>query len=86
MAGTSDPNQAQNLVECYKFVVKAVEHAQTYWYLLEKIAPRDLKLTRFDDEIYEHMIRKYPEFATVPHTSLVALDEDWMKNKNGKEH
>ncbi|KAH9007382.1 hypothetical protein EDB83DRAFT_2462014 [Lactarius deliciosus] len=29
-----------------QFVVKAVEHAQTYWNLLEKIPPRDSKLTR----------------------------------------
>ncbi|KAF8258095.1 hypothetical protein EI94DRAFT_1193810 [Lactarius quietus] len=33
MAGKFDPNQAQNLVE-------------TYWNLLEKIPPRQLKLTR----------------------------------------
>ncbi|KAI9438071.1 polysaccharide biosynthesis-domain-containing protein [Lactarius indigo] len=86
MAGTFDPNQAQNAVEIEKqFAVKAVEHAQTYWNLLEKIAPRDLKLTRFDDEIYEHTMREFPEFATAPHTSLVVLDEDWMKSKEGKE-
>ncbi|KAH9164960.1 DUF757-domain-containing protein [Lactarius sanguifluus] len=104
MAGTFDPNQAQNLVESLspplvhppasclpalqiekQFAVKAVEHAQTYWNLLEKIPPRDLRLTRFDDEIFEHTLREFPEFATAPHTSLVALDEDWMKSKEGKE-
>ncbi|KAH8980674.1 hypothetical protein EDB92DRAFT_1805612, partial [Lactarius akahatsu] len=61
--------------------VKAVEHAQTYWSLLEKIPPRDLKLTRFDDEIFEHTPREFPEFATAPHTSLVALDEGRMKGE-----
>jgi len=86
MEGTFDPNKAQNLVEIEKqFAVKAVEHAQTYWNLLEKIPPRELKLTRYDDEIFEHTLRDFPEFATAPHASLVALDEDWMKSKEGKE-
>jgi len=86
MAGTFDPNQAQNLAEIEKqFAVKAVEHAQTYWNLLEKIPPRSLKLTRYDDEIFEHTLRDFPEFAAVPHTGLIKLDEDWMKSKEGKE-
>ncbi|KAH9983374.1 polysaccharide biosynthesis-domain-containing protein [Russula compacta] len=84
MAGTFDPNQAQNLVEV-QFAVKAVEHAQTYWNLLEKIPPRSLKLTRYDDEIFEHTLREFPEFADAPHARLVTLDEDWMKSKEGKE-
>ncbi|KAI9507118.1 DUF757-domain-containing protein [Russula earlei] len=112
MAGTFDPNQAQNLVEIEKqFAVKAVEHAQTYWNLLEKISPRSLKLTRsarhpplsfgsrearvclllnnnkksYDDEIFEHTLRSFPEFAAPPHTKLSTLDEDWMKSDEGKE-
>jgi len=86
MAGTFDPNQAQNLVEIEKqFAVKAVEHAQTYWNLLEKIPPRSLKLTRYDDEIFEHTLREFPEFAAAPHASLVTLDENWIKSKEGKE-
>jgi hypothetical protein len=40
---------------------------------------------RYDDEIYEHTLREFPEFATAPHASLVALDEEWMKSKEGKE-
>jgi len=86
MAGKFDPNQAQNLAEIEKqFAVKAVEQAQTYWNLLEKIPPRQLKLTKHDDEIYEHTLREFPEFATAPHASLVVLDEEWMKSKDGKE-
>ncbi|KAI0708661.1 hypothetical protein C8Q76DRAFT_799893 [Earliella scabrosa] len=47
MAKQFDANNAQNLVEIEKqFAVKAVEHAQTYWNLLEKVPPRDLKLTK----------------------------------------
>ncbi|KAH9162304.1 hypothetical protein EDB89DRAFT_1860886, partial [Lactarius sanguifluus] len=64
-----------------RFAVKAVEHAQTYLNLLEKIPTRDLKLTRFDDEIFEHTLREFPEFATASHTSLVGLDEGWMKGE-----
>ncbi|KAI0293648.1 polysaccharide biosynthesis-domain-containing protein [Multifurca ochricompacta] len=86
MAGQFDPNQAQNLVEIEKqFAVKAVEHAQTYWNILAKIPPRELKLTRYDDEIFEHTLRDFPEFATAPHERLIALDEEWMKSKEGKE-
>ncbi|KAH9972627.1 polysaccharide biosynthesis-domain-containing protein [Lactifluus volemus] len=86
MASNFDPNQAQNLAEIEKqFAVKAVEHAQTYWNLLEKIPPRQLKLTRFDDEIFEHTMREFPEFADAPHSGLVKLDEDWIKSKEGKE-
>jgi len=40
---------------------------------------------RYDDEIFEHTLRDFPEFATAPHANLVALDEDWMKSKEGKE-
>ena len=40
---------------------------------------------RYDDEIFEHALRDFPEFAEAPHTSLVKLDEDWMKSKECKE-
>ena len=40
---------------------------------------------RYDDEIFEHTLREFPEFAAAPHTSLSKLDEDWMKSKEGKE-
>jgi hypothetical protein len=40
---------------------------------------------RYDDEIFEHTLRVFPEFAAAPHTSLTKLDEDWMKSKEGKE-
>ena len=30
-------------------------------------------------------MRDFPEFAAAPHAGLVALDEDWMKSKEGKE-
>jgi len=81
-----DPNNAQNLVEIEKqFAVKAVEHAQTYWNLLEKIPPRELKLTKFDDEIFEHVMKDFPELAEEPYDKVTKIDEEWMKSKEGKE-
>ncbi|KAK1225739.1 hypothetical protein PQX77_011300 [Marasmius sp. AFHP31] len=86
MAGRFDPNKAQNAVEIEKqFAVRAVEQAQTYWNLLEKVAPRDLKLTKLDDEIYEDTMATFPELAEPPHEKLTKLDEDWMKSPEGKE-
>jgi len=86
MAGKFDPNNAQNLIEIEKqFAVKAVEQAQTYWNLLEKVHPKDLKLTKLDDEIFEHTLKTFPELADPPHDKLVKLDEDWMKSPEGKQ-
>ncbi|KAI9567646.1 polysaccharide biosynthesis-domain-containing protein [Boletus coccyginus] len=81
-----DPNNAQNLAEIEKqFAVKAVEHAQTYWNLLEKIPPRELKLSKLDDEIFEHTMATFPEFNVEGHEKLVNLDEDWLKSEEGKK-
>ena len=44
---TVDPNQAQNLPEIEKQIaVSCVEHAQTYWNLLEKVRGSKLRLTK----------------------------------------
>jgi len=40
---------------------------------------------RYDDEIFEHITRDFPEFAAAPHAGLVTLDEDWMKSEESKE-
>ncbi|KAI0316884.1 polysaccharide biosynthesis-domain-containing protein [Amylostereum chailletii] len=86
MAGKFDPNNAQNHVDIEKqFAVKAVEHAQTYWNLLEKIPPRQLKLTRLDDEIFESALKDFPELTENDHAKLIKIDEEWMKSKEGKE-
>ncbi|KAK0484484.1 DUF757-domain-containing protein [Armillaria novae-zelandiae] len=86
MAGKFDPQNAQNLVEIEKqFAVKAVEQAQVYWNLLEKIPPRQLRLTKLDDEIFEHTLKAFPEMTSEPYDKLIKLDEDWMKSKEGKE-
>ncbi|KZT64108.1 DUF757-domain-containing protein [Daedalea quercina L-15889] len=81
-----DPNNAQNLVEIEKqFAVKAVEHAQTYWNILEKVPPRELKLTKIDDEIFEHTMADFPELKDDDYAKVTVLDEEWMKSKEGKE-
>lgn len=85
MAGKFDPQNAQNLAEIEKqFAVKAVEQAQTYWNLLEKVPPRELRLTKIDDEIYEDIVKTFPELAEPPHNALAKLDEEWMKSEECK--
>ncbi|KAF5373438.1 hypothetical protein D9615_009493 [Tricholomella constricta] len=86
MAGKFDPQNAQNLMEIEKqFAVKAVEQAQTYWNLMEKVPPRELKLTKFDEEIFNHTIEFFPEFSENDNAKLIKLDEEWMKSEDGKK-
>ncbi|KAJ6565471.1 DUF757-domain-containing protein [Mycena vulgaris] len=81
-----DPNSAQNLIEIEKqFAVKAVEQAQTYWNLIEKVPPKELRLTKIDDEIYEDTLKTFPELAEADHAKLIKLDEEAMKSPEGKE-
>ena len=39
-----------------------------------------LRLTKFDDEIYEHFKKEFPDFDV-----SATIDEDAMKSKEGKE-
>lgn len=52
----------------------------TYWAILEKIRGSSLRLTRIDDEIYEHFKKDFPDFDP-----RETINEDEMKNKQGKE-
>ena len=52
----------------------------TYWAILEKIRGSKLRLTRMDNEIYEHFKKEFPEFDPKE-----TIDEDKMKSKMGKE-
>lgn len=67
-----------------RFAVKAVEQAQTYWNLLEKVQPKELKLTKYDDEIFDHLMATFPELNVEPYDKLTKVDEDWMKSADGK--
>jgi len=81
-----DPNTAQNAVEIEKqFAVKAVEHAQVYWNLLEKVQPKELRLTKYDDDIFKDFSEKFPELVTPPYDGLIKLNEDMMKSADGKK-
>ena len=52
----------------------------TYWAILEKMRGSKLRLTKMDDEIYEHFQKEFPEFDPQD-----TIDEDKMKSKEGKE-
>lgn len=51
-----------------------------YWQLLSGIPGSKLKLTKIDDEIYQHFKEVFPEFD--PAAPII---EDEMKSKAGKE-
>lgn len=52
----------------------------TYWAILEKMRGSSLRLTKMDDEIYEHFRKEFPEFDP-----RETIDENKMKSKEGKE-
>ena len=52
----------------------------TYWSILEKMPGSKLRLTKIDDEIYEHFKKEFPEIDPAE-----TLDEDKMKSREGKE-
>ncbi|KFA65850.1 hypothetical protein S40285_04661 [Stachybotrys chlorohalonatus IBT 40285] len=63
-----------------QFAVKTVQHMQTYWAILEKVKGSSLRLTKMDDDIYNHLKEAFPEFDPA-----ATVDEDEMKSKAGKE-
>ncbi|KAJ8098841.1 putative polysaccharide biosynthesis protein [Lipomyces tetrasporus] len=81
---TFDAENADNLEDIEKqFAVKAVMQAQTYWNLLEKVKGSTLRLTRLDDEIYEHFIKDFPEYDSAD--AVAEINEDDMKSPKGKD-
>ncbi|TVY75773.1 PBDC1-like protein, partial [Lachnellula suecica] len=73
--------EADNLEDIEKqFAVKAVQHMSTYWAILEKVQGSKLRLTKMDDDIYEHLKADFPEFDPAK-----TINEDEMKSKTGKE-
>lgn len=59
---------------------QVVQHMETYWSILEKMPGSKLRLTKMDDEIYESLLKVFPDFDV-----RAKLDEDVMKSKSGKE-
>ncbi|KAI1401731.1 DUF757-domain-containing protein [Hypoxylon fuscum] len=73
--------EADNLEDIEKqFAVKAVQHLETYWAILEKVKGSSLRLTKMDDDIYEHLKQDFPDFDPE-----ATIKEEEMKSKAGKE-
>ncbi|KAM0478132.1 hypothetical protein ACHAPE_006079 [Trichoderma viride] len=76
-----DAENAANMEDMEKqFAVKVVQHMATYWAILEKVKGSGLRLTKIDDEIYDHLKEAFPEFDPA-----ATINEDEMKSKSGKE-
>ncbi|KAL2755671.1 hypothetical protein ACRALDRAFT_1082186 [Sodiomyces alcalophilus JCM 7366] len=76
-----NPEEADNLEDIEKqFAVKVVQHMETYWAILEKVKGSSLRLTKYDDEIFEHLQKDFPSFDPAE-----TIDEDEMKSKEGKK-
>ncbi|KAK4683514.1 hypothetical protein P7C73_g6736, partial [Tremellales sp. Uapishka_1] len=79
-----DPETVGNSEDIEKqFAVKTVEHLEAYEKLITGIPPKKLKLTQEDDEIYDDLMEKFPEFKF--EANLQDLDEEKMKSAAGKE-
>lgn len=63
-----------------QFAVKAVQHMETYWAILERVRGSALRLTKLDDDILEHLQTDFPEFDPA-----IPINEDEMKSAKGKE-
>jgi hypothetical protein len=62
--------------------------AQTLWSLYEKVRPSTLKLTKLDDEIYQHMEEAFPDLRVTDEDKsggVSKVDEDKMKSPKGKQ-
>lgn len=57
-----------------------MQHLETYWAILEKVKGSLLRLTKYDDEIYEHLKRDFPDFDPA-----ATINESEMKSKSGKD-
>lgn len=78
-----DPEKTGNLEDIEKqFAVKAVTQAETYMGLLQKIPGSQLKLTKYDNDIYEKLLQSFPEFKD-PNVAASVNEED-MKSSQGK--
>jgi len=80
-----DPNAAENHEDIEKqFAVVAVQHAQIYWDILEKVPPGSIRLTKIDDEIYEDFRSNFPELFADGAKGIAVVDEDLMKDAENK--
>ena len=52
----------------------------TYWSILEKVKGSSLRLTKMDQDIYDHLMETFPDFDPA-----ATINEDEMKSKAGKD-
>lgn len=57
-----------------------MQHLETYWAILEKVKGSALRLTKMDDDIYDHLKEAFPELDPA-----ATINEDEMKSKTGKQ-
>lgn len=80
-----DPEQAENLEAIeQQFAVKAVMQAETYWNFLNMRKGSDLRISAYDDEIYDEFVAAFPEYVEDPERARL-LDENRMKSVQGKK-
>jgi hypothetical protein len=63
-----------------QFAVKAVHNMSVYWNILSSMPGSKLRLTRIDDDIYDHLKKDFPDFDPA-----AEINEDEMKSSKGKE-
>ncbi|ODV63624.1 ribosome-associated Tef1p biogenesis chaperone CHP1 [Ascoidea rubescens DSM 1968] len=81
---TFNAEEADNFEDIEKqFAVKAVQQAETFWNLLSKVKGSKLRLTKYDDFIYEELIKEFPEFSDPKYVAVIS--EDDLKNHKSKE-
>ncbi|XP_058067207.1 protein PBDC1 [Anopheles bellator] len=61
------------------WAMKAIEHATVHFNLLCSVDPRLLRLTPYDDQIYEQFRLMFPNM------NVVVVDEEEVKSAAGKE-
>ncbi|ODV93572.1 hypothetical protein PACTADRAFT_45968 [Pachysolen tannophilus NRRL Y-2460] len=80
---TFNAETAENSEDIEKqFAVVAVEQAETYWKLISKIPGSRLKLTSYDDEIFDELIKHFPEFEDPNYVKVI--NENDLKNNVAK--
>ncbi|SMN19027.1 similar to Saccharomyces cerevisiae YPL225W Protein of unknown function that may interact with ribosomes, based on co-purification experiments [Maudiozyma saulgeensis] len=80
---TFNAEEADNLEDIERqFAVVAVEQAETYWNLLTKIKGSKLRLTKFDDDIYNTFIQHFPEYQDIERVKN--FKEEELKSKEQK--
>lgn len=57
-----------------------MQYLETHWAVLERAKGSTLRLTKYDDEIYEHLQKDFPDFDPAE-----PIDEGKMKSAQGKK-